>query len=49
MLIDNDFNEKEYRVNLDITLYGFPCHVLSICQEDELGHHSVGVETNISK
>jgi hypothetical protein len=49
MLIDNDFNEKLFRIRLDITLHRFPCHILSLCQEDDLGHHSVGVEDNLKK
>ena len=47
MVIDNDFNEKMFRINLEIELYKFPCHLLSLCQEDDLGHHSVGVEDNL--
>ena len=49
MAIDNDFNEKMFRINLEVHFKNYPCHILSLCQEDELGHHSVGVENNIVK
>ncbi len=49
MKIDNDFSEKTFRINLEIKMHNYPCHLLSICQEDELGHHSVGIEDNIIK
>ena len=49
MAIDNNYEEADFRVNLDIVLNNFPCHMLSLCQEDDLGHHTVGVEKDLQK
>jgi len=43
--LDHSLNETEVNINLDISFYNTPCQLLSICWEDDLGHHISGVPT----
>lgn len=31
MQIDNNYDESEFRVEIDIVLNNFPCQILSLC------------------
>lgn len=47
--LDHSINETEVKINLDISFYNTPCSLLTICWEDDLGHHISGVPTVLKK
>lgn len=43
--LDHSINETEVNINLDISFYNTPCQLITLCWEDDLGHHISGVPT----
>lgn len=47
--LDHSLNETQVNINLDISFYNTPCSLITLCWEDDLGHHVSGVPTILKK
>jgi hypothetical protein len=49
-IIYKDPNQRSaINVNMAITFYGVPCHIISVDQEDSIGHHRMDIHDTLEK
>lgn len=49
MLVDTSRNSNQINVNLDITLFKYPCSIISLDIADKIGSHSFNSDNKLSK